>query len=500
MILMRRRPPDPMLRWLLPLAAAWAGPGWAQVDVRLSKIDEGVAWVSPYWGYNAPKLIFDGTAYYTLGLWGAEQATARGAIYKLENGQWRRGYTWDGLNYQPGLLLLDGQQRLILIYPTLNGPPVVLRAAEPGQIDRFEPLPAPPSGKAGYMGAGIRAERLVIAYIGDPATYTFQLAVLDLAAQTWDGPFVLAPAQRRDEPFTTWLYPIVQPDATGIHLLVSNQPDPTARYDRILYMHLPYAPAAPPQPEVIAQGAMAFGEAMLQTPDGRIYVTAQYQPDEEATNQLYIFQRDPQAQAWSGQALSPSQVAAPFYAPGEPTRLWIPSTYGAQLRLYTSEDAGASWSAVTLPNLEEYGLVSTFFMHGISAASGSLAPPVPTVVFSAGVHPNYELWFAQFAPDAHPTAVEVADAPASRGAALVANAPNPFNGHTAIRFSLDAPGPVELAVYNLKGQRVTVLAQGARSAGWHTVTWSGRGRATGVYLCRLHTANATLTRKLVLIR
>ena len=347
MILMRRRPPDPMLRWLLPLAAAWAGPGWAQVDVRLSKIDEGVAWVSPYWGYNAPKLIFDGTAYYTLGLWGAEQATARGAIYKLENGQWRRGYTWDGLNYQPGLLLLDGQQRLILIYPTLNGPPVVLRAAEPGQIDRFEPLPAPPSGKAGYMGAGIRAERLVIAYIGDPATYTFQLAVLDLAAQTWDGPFVLAPAQRRDEPFTTWLYPIVQPDATGIHLLVSNQPDPTARYDRILYMHLPYAPAAPAQPEVIAQGAMAFGEAMLQTPDGRIYVTAQYQPDEEATNQLYIFQRDPQARAWSGQALSPSQVAAVFHAPGEPARLWIPSTYGAQLRLYTSEDAGASWGAVT---------------------------------------------------------------------------------------------------------------------------------------------------------
>ena len=488
-----------MLRRLLLLVAC-AGPGWTQVDVRLSKIDEGVAWVSPYWGYNAPKLIFDGTAYYTLGLWGPEQATARGAIYKLKDGQWRRGYTWDGLNYQPGLLLLDGQQRLILIYPTFNGLPVVLRATEPGRHDRFEPLPVAPSiGKAGYMGAGIYEEQLVIGYIGDPATYTFQLAVLDLAALTWTGPFVLAPAQRQDEPFTTWLYPIVQPDATGIHLLVSNQPDPTARYDRILYMHLPYAPAQPPQPEVIAQGELAFGEAMLRTPDGHILVTAQYQPAEEA-NQLYIFQRGPQTQAWSGQALSPSQVAAVFHAPEKPAHLWIPSTYGAQLRLYTSEDAGASWSAVPLPNLEEHGLVSTFFMHGISAASGSLAPPGPTVVFSAGVHPNYQLWFAQFDTGARPTAIEAEDAPASHGAALVANAPNPFNGHTTIRFSLDAPGPVELAVYNLKGQRVAILAQGVRSAGWHTVSWNGSGRATGVYLCRLQTADATLTRKLVLIR
>ena len=78
--------------------------------------------------------------------------------------------------------------------------------------------------------------------------------------------------------------------------------------------------------------------------------------------------------------------------------------------------------------------------------------------------------------------------------------PNPFNGHTSIRFSLDAAGPVELAVYNLKGQQIAVLAQGLQSAGWHTVSWNGSGRATGVYLCRLQTANATLTRKLVLIR
>ncbi|HIM57553.1 MAG TPA: hypothetical protein EYM39_12700, partial [Candidatus Latescibacteria bacterium] len=36
------------------------------VDYELSKIDEGVAWVSSYWGYNTPKLVYDGDTFYTV--------------------------------------------------------------------------------------------------------------------------------------------------------------------------------------------------------------------------------------------------------------------------------------------------------------------------------------------------------------------------------------------------------------------------------------------------
>ncbi|MCE2449825.1 MAG: hypothetical protein J4F35_16035 [Candidatus Latescibacteria bacterium] len=142
--------------WLAIMCHA-VGVSGQEIDVHLSKIDAGVAWVSSYWGYNAPKLVYDGE------MWGSEQATAQGALYQLRDGQWHRGYEWDGLNYQPGMVLLDEQRRLLLIYPKINEKPVILRATAPGQIDQFEQLEVPDAiGKAGYMGAGIYDERLVI--------------------------------------------------------------------------------------------------------------------------------------------------------------------------------------------------------------------------------------------------------------------------------------------------------------------------------------------------
>ncbi len=88
---------------------------------------------------------------------------------------------------------------------------------------------------------------------------------------------------------------------------------------------------------------------------------------------------------------------------------------------------------------------------------------------------------------------------------LSQNFPNPFNSQTLIRFALPASGEVELAVYNLAGQRVVRLAEGARAAGAYTVRWDGRdgsGRelASGVYLYRLRAGEQLESRKLLLLQ
>ena len=87
------------------------------------------------------------------------------------------------------------------------------------------------------------------------------------------------------------------------------------------------------------------------------------------------------------------------------------------------------------------------------------------------------------------------------------NYPNPFNSATVIRFALPVGGDVELSIFNLAGQRVVTLADGARAAGTYTVRWDGRdddGRAlaSGVYLYRLRTDEGQQqeTRKLILLR
>ncbi len=84
------------------------------------------------------------------------------------------------------------------------------------------------------------------------------------------------------------------------------------------------------------------------------------------------------------------------------------------------------------------------------------------------------------------------------------NYPNPFNPSTIIPYQLPAPTQVRLEVFNILGQRVATLVDGARPAGFHTAAWdatdaSGRVVASGVYLCRLLGGGERLTRSMVLL-
>jgi hypothetical protein len=88
---------------------------------------------------------------------------------------------------------------------------------------------------------------------------------------------------------------------------------------------------------------------------------------------------------------------------------------------------------------------------------------------------------------------------------LKKNYPNPFNPETTIEFSLARSEKVQLAVYNIKGQRVKTLYDGYRSAGDHQVVWNGRderGRElpSGVYLYRLVTDKEEITRKMMILK
>ena len=79
--------------------------------------------------------------------------------------------------------------------------------------------------------------------------------------------------------------------------------------------------------------------------------------------------------------------------------------------------------------------------------------------------------------------------------------PNPFNGSTLISYTLAAPGPVSLVVYNTLGQPVQTLVDKIQATGPYGVPWQpAEALATGVYLYRLTTPDAVLTRRLALVR
>ena len=83
--------------------------------------------------------------------------------------------------------------------------------------------------------------------------------------------------------------------------------------------------------------------------------------------------------------------------------------------------------------------------------------------------------------------------------------PAPFNAEVTIPFAVAAASPVRLAIYNLMGQPVRVLADGWAEAGLHQVRWDGRTAAgaeaaSGVYWAVLQIDEAVQTAKLALIR
>ncbi|UCC81093.1 MAG: T9SS type A sorting domain-containing protein [Candidatus Zixiibacteriota bacterium] len=78
--------------------------------------------------------------------------------------------------------------------------------------------------------------------------------------------------------------------------------------------------------------------------------------------------------------------------------------------------------------------------------------------------------------------------------------PNPFNARTIINYSLPEKADITIAVYNLLGQKVATLFDGAQQPGQHKVTWDASDYPSGVYLARLQSGDRSENIKLVLLK
>jgi hypothetical protein len=83
---------------------------------------------------------------------------------------------------------------------------------------------------------------------------------------------------------------------------------------------------------------------------------------------------------------------------------------------------------------------------------------------------------------------------------LSQNYPNPFNSGTAINYSFNEAGHVNISVYNILGERVAVLLNEIKEAGAYTVTFNAEELRSGVYFYRLLAPNTSITRKMILSR
>jgi subtilisin-like proprotein convertase family protein len=78
--------------------------------------------------------------------------------------------------------------------------------------------------------------------------------------------------------------------------------------------------------------------------------------------------------------------------------------------------------------------------------------------------------------------------------------PNPFNARTEFRFDLARPGRVQLAIFDLLGREVRVVADGWFAAGSHRVPLVATDLPSGLYFARLTSERAAQVKKMILLK
>lgn len=88
---------------------------------------------------------------------------------------------------------------------------------------------------------------------------------------------------------------------------------------------------------------------------------------------------------------------------------------------------------------------------------------------------------------------------------LSQNYPNPFNPSTSIEYEIPKSGGVKISIYDLNGHLVKTLVQENQQQGKHQVVWDGLDRSnqkvvSGFYIYSIKFDNATLSKKMILIK
>jgi hypothetical protein len=94
----------------------------------------------------------------------------------------------------------------------------------------------------------------------------------------------------------------------------------------------------------------------------------------------------------------------------------------------------------------------------------------------------------------------VDEGPLPQKAALLECYPNPFNASVTIKFKAEQSSTMELAIYNIAGQRVAELTKGLVLSGEHSMVWNAADAPSGIYFAKLESAGQRSLVKLTLLK
>jgi len=150
------------------------------------------------------------------------------------------------------------------------------------------------------------------------------------------------------------------------------------------------------------------------------------------------------------------------------------------------------------------GNVITVYINGAKvnrAVDNTFATGNPGMGFFTRNSSPQPFGFSSFtATDSLGTAKEVRPSGTPGAFSLSQNFPNPFRSRTALRYVLNAQGPVTLNVYDLLGRESASLVNKTQPAGAYNVNLESRVLKSGVYTARLTAGNQVRSCRMLLLK
>lgn len=163
------------------------------------------------------------------------------------------------------------------------------------------------------------------------------------------------------------------------------------------------------------------------------------------------------------------------------------------VHFYNTRDVdGAGWNGMPWPAPEVAANVNTSELGDLKLKPEDEAA---IVAFMKTLSDGYMLAKQNSAAPNLTGSAAVSQTPALRLAG-----PNPFNPSTRFSYYLPENGTVELAVFNITGQKVATLVNGWQPAGEHQVQFLAGDLPSGIYFVHFHSGATMLTEKVTLLK
>ncbi len=233
---------------------------------------------------------------------------------------------------------------------------------------------------------------------------------------------------------------------------------------------------------VAAPGTNSFGIAFANEDDG----LAVFSPRGDGSGENMITVSHNGGASWQ-QAPLPFPTATPqgvTFVPGT-TRAFV----GTQRGVFETSDFGQTWRQMAMPVMEFTSLLLSAAADEETGEVGAYG----TNVFS-------QLMTYKEEGEEEPSSGIEHTGTYTGNATLHQSIPNPTNTTTTIYYELKEAAGVELALYDSRGTKVMVLAEGTTEAGPHSVQLDVSGLPSGTYYYMLDTGAERLIRSLMVIK